>query len=235
MGKNCNKLIASFKNTNNAHHNKNNNNHVFDVILTSNALKSMLAMLMESTHYGGYTHSMCVRSYEHYDCYCCLLSWISIETHLNPIFTCNEMRKLWSVTHPISFRHRNSCKMRLGWLVGIRCLSANSRLFGRCSWHLKDVRNTVLKVPSPIRRWILKMLSTSGIWDFKSATSSAIACIKISEYVRVIAMMNEIAHGAHAQKHIAATCLNGVHLISTAAINVQFRNVLFFDTSMGKL
>lgn len=113
------------------------------------------------------------------------------------------MEKLWWKAYPIFFKHLNSWAIRLGWLVGIKYFSAKSRLFGRCSWPLNDVRKTVLNVPSPIRRWILKMLSTSGIWDFNSATSSAIAWWK-----RNIALNEWKIYrvSAHAEKHIVTTC-----------------------------
>lgn len=57
-------------------------------------------------------------------------------------------------THPISFRHFNSLAIRLGWLVGIKYFNAKSRFLciGVRSWHLNDVKNTVLNVPSPMRR-----------------------------------------------------------------------------------
>lgn len=54
--------------------------------------------------------------------------------------------------YPISRRQRSSCAMRRGWLVGIKYFRANSRLLGRCSLSLSDVKNTVLNVPSPMRR-----------------------------------------------------------------------------------
>lgn len=77
-------------------------------------------------------------------------------------------------THPISRRHFNSLSIRLGWLVGMRYLTANNfRLIGATfSWHLSVARNTVLNVPSPIRRCTLNMFSTSGIWAFSSAINS---------------------------------------------------------------
>lgn len=116
---------------------------------------------------------------KHYGCYCywdefrlkrvvfrCMFTF----SHFNQIEWKEE--KTSKFTYPISLRHRSSWAMRLGWLVGIKYFSAKSRFFGRCSWHFKDVKKTVLKVPSPIRRWILKILSTSGIWAFNSATSS---------------------------------------------------------------
>lgn len=75
--------------------------------------------------------------------------------------------------YPMYFKQRNSWAMRVGWLVGTRYLSAKKRLRfgGTFSWHRNDVKNTVLNVPSPMRRWIWKCLSMSGICDFRSATS----------------------------------------------------------------
>lgn len=190
------------KNKNNTHHNKNNNNHVFDVILTSNALKSMLMMLMQWTHYSGYTHNMCVRSFS--TMRTIVIDMISNWDFMDYFAACSKfMRKIFYIAYPISLRHRNSWAIRLGWLVGIKYFSANRRFFGRCSCPFNEVRKTVLKVPSPMRRWILKMLSTSGIWVLNSAISSMIAWLKQNI---ALDKWNEILHS-----HVHSTCLHRPH------------------------
>lgn len=109
--------------------------------------------------------------------------------------------------------------MRLGWLVGIKCFTANKRLafIGLCSWHFIDARNTELNVPSPMRRWTLKIRSTSGIWVRRSAINPTMsarirphrnwqrAAWQSTCTARWRDKANELT------KHVSATCLCDSH------------------------
>lgn len=80
----------------------------------------------------------------------------------------------WEVQYPMSLRQRSSCSMRAGCAVGTKCLMANQRLetSGSDECARSEPRYTELKVPSPILRCTVKILSSRGSFD----TSSAICC-----------------------------------------------------------
>lgn len=134
---------------------------------------------------------------------CVILHHISIDLESNQLTTCmynftesNDWTAKWAGMvcvcvyvwpYPISFKHLSSWAMRLGWQVGIKCFTANKRFdfIGLCSWHFIDARNTELNVPSPIRRWTLKIRSTSGIWVRRSAINPEMATQPLAEHMHV--------------------------------------------------